>query len=91
MSSNVPLKSSFKQKVCVLWDASVILDMLHPFFVSKPVSVFSFGSAHSNVLDVLPQQKGVRLVMSYQRLQPLSLVQALPVILRPYLQPSVDR
>lgn len=58
---------------------------------SERVSVFSSGSAGGHVLDVAPQQRRIRLVVSYQRVQPLRLVQALPVILRPRLQPSADR
>lgn len=54
--SNFCFIPSFKQRGCIMWDTSVILDALHPLFVSRPVSVFSSGSAHSNVLDVLPQQ-----------------------------------
>lgn len=89
--SSICFIPSFKQRGRIISDAAVILDMLHLLFVSRPVSVFSSGSAHSYVLDVLPQHRRVRLIVSYQRLQPLCLVQALPIILRPYLQPSADR
>lgn len=57
--SNVRLIPSFKQRGCIICDTPVILDVLHRLFVSRPVSVFSSGSAHSNVLDVLPQQRRV--------------------------------
>lgn len=56
--SNFCLFPSFEQKGCIIWDTPVILDV-HHIFVSRPVSVFSSGSAHSNVLDVLPQQRRV--------------------------------
>lgn len=59
MMSNFCFIPSFKQVGCIIWDTPVILDMLHPPFVSRPVSVFSSGSAHSNVLNVLPQQRRV--------------------------------
>lgn len=40
-------------------DTPVILDVFHSLSLSRPVSVFSSGSAHSDVLDVLPQQRRV--------------------------------
>lgn len=89
--SSICFIPSFKQRRCIISDTSVILDMLHLLFVSSPVSVFSSGSAYSYVLDVFPEQRRVGLIVSYQRLQPLCLVQALPIILRPYLQPSADK
>lgn len=58
--SNVYFIPSFKQEGgYIIWGTPIILDGLHPLFVSRPVSVFSFGSAHSNALDVLPQQRRV--------------------------------
>lgn len=57
--SEVCFIPSFKLRGGIIWDIPVILDMLHSLFVSRPVSVISSGSAHSNVLDVLPQKRRV--------------------------------